>query len=62
MAYNTQPHDHIATMSEASREYARNTGYEHLDRAWILSPYDVWERNPYYVGAPQPHPEFENEC
>ena len=59
MAYE---YDHIATASEASREYARNVGYLQLDRAWILSPFDIWEHNPYYVGPPMPHPELDYEC
>jgi len=47
----------LATMSDAVREYARNVGMDNPDKAWILSPYDSWERNPYYSGEPVPHPE-----
>jgi hypothetical protein len=47
----------LATMSDAVREYARNVGAERPDRAWILSPYDTWERNPCYSGPPARHPE-----
>ena len=47
----------LATMAEAVQEYALNVGRENLDRAWILSDYDSWERNPFYRGTPQPHPE-----
>lgn len=47
----------LATMSDAVREYARNAGSERPDQAWVLSPYDTWERNPCYSGPPQPHPE-----
>lgn len=47
----------LATETDAVREYARNVGHEHSDAAWILSPFDTWERNPFYVGPPQPHPE-----
>lgn len=47
----------LATMSDAVREYARNVGAERRDQAWIVSPYDTWERNPFYSGPPQPHPE-----
>lgn len=25
--------------------------------AWLLSDRDVWYKNPFYVGPPQPHPE-----
>lgn len=46
-----------ATMAEADREYASNVGSQRPDLAWILSDRDVWYRNPYYMGVPQPHPE-----
>lgn len=49
--------EHLATQGEADREYARNVGAENPQRAWILSDRDVWYSNPYYVGAPVPHPE-----
>lgn len=29
------------------------------EHAWLLSDRDVWYRNPYYSGPPQPHPEFD---
>ena len=51
------PWGHLATPSEACKEYARNVGAEVPDRAWILTDYDTWERNPFYQGSPQPHPE-----
>ena len=41
----------------AVREYASIAGSEHPDRAWILSPYDTWERNPHYQGPPVRHPD-----
>jgi len=49
----------LANESDAMREYARNVGFEdhHVKRAWILTDFDVWVRNPYYSGPPQPHPE-----
>jgi hypothetical protein len=47
----------LATPQDAVREYARNAGSENADQAWILSPYDTWERNPFYVGPPARHPE-----
>jgi hypothetical protein len=53
--------DQKATMSDAVREYACNYGMDHPDRAWILSPYDTWERNPFYQGPPVPHPEDFSE-
>lgn len=46
-----------ATIGQAVAEYALNVGYEDQDREWILSPYDSWERNPFYQGPPGPHPE-----
>ena len=47
----------VATYAEAFKEYARNAGQEAPEQAWILTPWDTWERNPAYVGPPQPHPE-----
>jgi len=47
----------LATQSDACREYARNVGVAHSNLAWILTDYDTWEKNPYYVGPPVPHPE-----
>lgn len=49
----------IATEAEAIREWAHNVGYEdcYKDRQWICSNYDTWERNPYYSGPEQEHPE-----
>lgn len=49
--------DTLATMSDAVREYAANVGFDRPDVAWILSPYDTWERNPYYSGPPACHPD-----
>ena len=54
----------LATHSDAMREWAENVGYEarYANRQWILSDYDVWMRNPHYVGPAQTHPEnFEPE-
>ena len=47
----------LATPTDAMREYAQNVGAERPDEAWISTGYDVWMPNPYYTGAPQPHPE-----
>lgn len=49
-----------ATHTEAAKEYARNVGCEYPDRAWILTNYDTWERNPFYSGPAVPHPESED--
>lgn len=62
-AWNERHHpEPLATMSEASREYALNVGRDLAEtgdtkRAWILGPYDTWEPNPFYVGPPVGHPE-----
>jgi hypothetical protein len=50
---------HLATPSEAAREYAWNVGADNPHRAWILTDYDSWESNPFYHGEPVPHPEYE---
>lgn len=49
--------DNLATPADACKEYARNVGAMDPDKAWILTDYDTWERNPSYVGPPQPHPD-----
>lgn len=49
-----------AYMKAAEREYARNVGEQTPDTQWILSPHDIWMRNPHYTGEEQPHPE-END-
>lgn len=49
--------DRTATYSESIKEYASNAGMDNPDTAWILTPYDTWERNPSYRGEPVPHPE-----
>ena len=43
--------------AQADRQYAEAKGSERRDQQWILSDRDVWYRNPFYKGAPQPHPE-----
>jgi hypothetical protein len=52
---------HVATASEAVDEWRFNVGYDdrNIDKAWLLHDRDVWVKNPFYVGAPQPHPEDE---
>lgn len=47
----------ITTAAEWDRDEALDIGFHHPERAWILTGRDVWHRNPYYVGPPQPHPE-----
>jgi len=49
--------EHLATPSEAVAEYGRNAGAMFPDRAWLLHDWDVWVKNPHYVGPPVKHPE-----
>lgn len=44
-------------MQQAIREWAWNVGAEYPNEAWLLSDLDTWERNPFYRGPAQPHPE-----
>lgn len=57
-------HDHepdrVATPAEACKEFAWNYGMDHPDKAWLLSDYDTWEKNPHYKGPPVPHPEDDD--
>jgi hypothetical protein len=50
-----------ATEGEAAREYGRNAGMEDPSVEWILTPWDSWERNPFYTGKPGRHPEDDYE-
>jgi hypothetical protein len=50
----------LATPAEAVSEFAANIGGEYLDRAWLLHDWDVWVKNPAYVGPPVPHPESDD--
>jgi len=43
----------------ALHQYAEAYGEERPDVEYILSPYDTWHRNPFYTGAPGPHPDFD---
>lgn len=49
----------LATEAEACREFARNIGEEFPERAWLLTSFDTWERNPAYTGPAVPHPEAD---
>lgn len=44
-------------MQEAHAEMIQIFGMENPDSQWILSGYDVWEKNPFYHGPEQQHPE-----
>lgn len=52
-------YEHAATYSEAMAEYASNAGMSRPERAWILTPWDVWMPNPHYSGPTVLHPESE---
>lgn len=56
MFYHHEEDTHLATVPEAIAEWAINCDAP-SDRAWILSDYDVWVRNPRYAGPAVPHPE-----
>ena len=45
--------------AEGHKEMIQEFGREKPNQAWILSGYDVWEKNPYYVGPDQAHPEAD---
>lgn len=49
-----------ATNNDALREYARNAGAMAQQSQWILTPWDTWERNPFYAGPEQRHPEDDH--
>jgi len=46
--------------SAALSQYASAHGADDAEAAWVLTPFDTWERNPYYTGAPVPHPEDDD--
>lgn len=51
----------LATDVESCREYARNAGMDNPDVAWINTPQDTWERNPFYQGPAVRHPEDDDD-
>ena len=57
--YHEEDHQPLATMSEAVDEWRYAVGQDRTDQQWILSDYDSWERNPFYQGPDQPHPEAD---
>ena len=34
-------------------------GVDRPDQQWILTPFDTWEKNPFYHGEDQVHPEID---
>ena len=55
------PEPEFDTVSEADRGSAAAVGFNHPEKAWILSDRDVWYPNPAYRGPRQPHPECGEE-
>ncbi len=50
-----------SSQADECRNYVRHEGSQNRDKAWILSPFDTWEANPYYNGPANPgHPEDDN--
>lgn len=47
-------------MAAAMHQHTVAYGEERKDDAWILSPFDTWEINPWYDGPSVPHPEDED--
>ena len=45
------------THRELVDDYTLSHGEFETERAWILSPYDTWEPNPFYKGRPQKSPD-----
>lgn len=51
----------LATIQDSVREYAQNAGMDNPTQEWILSPFDSWERNPFYTGVRHVDPETAGE-
>ncbi len=51
----------MSYIEEAVREWKFAVGRECPNECWLLSDYDTWERNPFYQGHEQPHPEYDHE-
>jgi len=47
------------TPMDSVRQWASVAGERKPHRAWLLHDRDVWVANPWYRGAPVPHPEME---
>ncbi len=55
---DVEDHTHGTPQQEAQKEMVQIYGLEKHDHEWILSDYDVWEKNPYFTGVPTNiHPE-----
>lgn len=49
-----------STDTELDYADARQIGQLYPERAWVSTDRDVWHRNPFYQGPPQPHPEDDH--
>ena len=58
--YYEERDSHVASPAEAIDEFAWNAGQEVPDQAWLSHDWDVWVKNPHYVGPPVPHPESDD--
>ena len=45
---------------EAIQEQIQIFGFENQNKQWILTSWDSWEKNPYYNGPDQQHPEDDS--
>ena len=45
-------------MHQAVAQYVAVVGIDQPLQQWILSDYDSWEPNPYYIGPDLGHPEY----
>ena len=49
---------HGSVQEEGHKDWIQSFGEQSPHKEWILSDWDVWERNPYFTGTPtQGHPE-----
>ncbi len=49
-------------LEAAVRQHTSVYGEERQDQEYLLSPFDTWEKNPWYQGEPGPHPEDQDAC
>jgi hypothetical protein len=59
MGFEREERSEVVTIASECEAYAYYEGKERPERAWILSDYDTWHRNPFYRGPPVPHPDDE---
>ena len=49
-----------STDTEWDMADAYQQGVLYPERAWVCTDRDVWHKNPFYKGPPQPHPEDDH--